>query len=213
MIEIERIKLSTSIVEKQGCKKIIFNDTTGTYNSITNPTGYTPSSLYTPGSPNVSLVASVKLIITRPDNLIVTIDLWPKTGVNPANFVTYISALNYEITAALLGYTAQDVITSGYYTFKYRVEFTDGTVKHNTKSVFIKCELECCVQNKFGDVIKLKTICAPICEGNTLDDALFMFSLLKAIEYEARCNSNKSEINELINKLKTMCDQDCGCGC
>lgn len=214
MIEITRIKLSISIAEQQGCKAIIFNDTTGTYNSITNPTGYTPSSLYTPGSPNVSLVTSVKLIITRPDNVIVTLDFWPKTGVNPANFVTYISSLNYVITAPLLGYEGEDIIPSGYYTFKYRVEFEDGTVKHTTKSTVVLCKLRCCVQEKVSEIIKLKGLCEPICDGSSLDNFLFAFSMLQSIEYLALCShENKSKIVELIEKLELICKNCGGCGC
>lgn len=196
------IVMDFSISQSANCKTLTFNDLTGAYHATTNPTGYKAVG-------DIDDATKVTTItVTLPDGTIKVLTL------ANASFITTNTELDYLITSATLGITTGNTpiakLDDGLYTFKYKVVFTNGYSKFVTKSILLSCQVRCCVESLFDDITGSQIVC----NSTEVTDALFAFSLLKSMQYEAGCGSNRTKINSILESLQAICDSiDCGCGC
>jgi len=116
------------------CSELLVNETTGVINPTSNVGGY--------GSPNptTAIVTSYSLIITDPNDVTYTIDLFA------SNFPTTDSTMEYSIPLSLLG--NRTVIEDGFWQFSWtvasNVALEEFTAVGNSASYFT-CNTECCV--------------------------------------------------------------------
>lgn len=190
------VVLKFSLVQSKNCKTLTFKDLTGEYNVSSNPTGY-PVEAFDP-------TPVAELTITRPDGTIVVLD------ISADGFPTIDSSVAVTLDSADLGLAANSALPDGIYTVKYKVTFSTGFSRFTTKGIVLTCALECCVHKMYNALVDAKSYC----NNDELIDAMYGFSLLQDIQYEAECGSSTAKIQEMLDTLTDMCANiDCGCNC
>lgn len=197
------IVMDFSISQSADCKTLTFNDLTGAYDANTNPTGYKAADLS-----DADRITTIT--ITLPDDTIKVITF---TGVSPT-LITDNPEVDYVITSTTLGITSgSEAITKlddGLYKIKYQVKFGNGYIKFVTKTILLSCQVRCCIEALFDTIAESQDVC----DSNDVTNALFSYSLLKSMQFEAQCGSNKTKINSILESLQAICDSvDCNCGC
>lgn len=207
-------------------KEFIFSDTTGTYNSITNPTGY--------GTPNINsnsvTTATIGVLqfnqtipylftftissgtisaatLTAPDGTITDIFADLTSTAFP-----FISGTNpFIITNVYLGFPIDKMITDMVWTFNYEIigSYVNSSVTYdfdlNTSSdILVYCNTECCVKKMF---VNLGCGCC----DEKLDAALRADAMLKTAKYSAEVGQYCAAQNS-INKAQELC-HSCNCSC
>jgi hypothetical protein len=187
------------------CKAILFKDTTGAYNAISNTTGY--------GYPNPELTefntpGKVEIIITKPDNTKVT---YPVTD----DFPTINEELIYQITASSLGYS--DKIIDGMYTIQYKLTDGNDAVVKTSMTFFYSCELNCKINRILADSVKFQMNCENCNNGinENIQKLGMITTLYKGLCSMSSCGTNITKINEALSNLQTLVSEydteDCGC--
>lgn len=172
-----------SILEKIGCSSFNFTDTTGTYNSTTNPGGY--------GTPNPSYsdITETEIAVTRPDGTVVTItDFIPTSGNQVKN-----------ITAYRLGFN-DGYLSDGVYTIVYSV-FKEGKCRIGYKSamVLFSCRTQACIKGKIATLLNND------CTGKCVGDAAQTDSILAmAFQYEAIVLAAKQNISCVVGDMEKL---------
>lgn len=185
--------LQFTISQSADCTEFTFTDTTGTYNALTNPTGW--------GAPNDDIANTTPpctLDITLPDGVTTyQIDLTSTTPVFPVN-----AAPNELILdAGDIGGVSGDKIPDGLYTFVYTVNTTTGGGTEYTQTAVVPftCQVSCCVYSMW------KTV-HPDCDccDQDRENLINAYLMLKALKYQGNCG-NTTEFNNTLALLQRLC--------
>lgn len=183
------VKVLFEICE-ENCTSFIFDETTGLFNSTTNPTGWNGS------NPNIALTTAATLDIYYPGDLTtigLTIDLFATT-----DFPSTTSTPTYTITNTALGLSGR--LTDGLWKFVYTV-VVDGQTFQQSIEKITYCNAKCCVDGLFGAIDDLD--CRD-CQKIAEDKALTAFTLYRGMISAATCG----KINK-FTRLQTMLTRLC----
>ena len=189
-----------------GCTGITFNDTTGFYNSVTNPYGWN-NTLWKnqiDGSPYV-ISATISISLNGGE----------ATTVSVLNKIQDSIFPDFE----LYQYTPVDStgsnfnLADGYYTIVYTItDSNDATYLVDTIFV-VYCNVACCVANK---AVLLADQSCDDCSSQPFEDFLLADGILQALKATAE-SLGTAEFTKLLNKLQKLCGTSttggCGCGC
>ena len=185
--------------------KLIFKETTGSYNADTNSGGYESASTTNPATSDAT---AASLVVTDPGGTEYTLNLLSLASFPVSDRSTY------DITMDLLGGGLGDVIPDGLYRFKYTVTTDSGDPAGASNYTKSKDEIfygviQCCVFKQLAD---LDLECSD-CDRKKKEDALMAFTLLQNLKYSAACGTVENfdvllaSINKLCNMKKCV-----GCG-
>ena len=173
------------------CTELSVSETTGVYNVTTNPGGY--------GTPNPATgdVSSYVLVITDPDDVEYTIDLFAN------GFPTTNSDFEYSIPLTSLG--NRTVIEDGYWQFAWTVVSTGPVTSTGNSAYYFTCNTECCVAALLANIVLEDNGC------NCNDDAtakqmdyLRAKAFLESLKNAAFCGKLT-----LFNNIKTAINKMC----
>ena len=194
--------LKPSICEECNCKQLVFKELTGAYDAVDNPTGW--------GLPNLEISDidpdTPSLVVTKPDGSIVTIDLSGSFPTTDTNF-------EFIITNEMLGYTSTETLPDGLWVFEYTLGDVDGvTVYRQHIYKLFYCNAECCITKLFNEipVSNCECTCKCDCDTSKTDNALYAWTMLKALQYAAK-SGNISRFQNLLVIVNNLCTGDCGC--
>lgn len=176
---------------KSACTQLAFYDTTGIYNSMTNPNGY--------GSPNPATTDfSIALLqIITPDNTIYTIDLKELS----AGFPNSNEEFSYIIPPSQIG--NRTVIEDGFWQFLYTIETSIGVTYVATKTSIFTCNTRCCV-NKMLLLIDPEKSFDDRTNTKRINDYLQAKAFLDALVNYAYCGNV-----DKVNNIKLIVDKLC----
>jgi len=177
--------LNFEICQSNGCKDLVFSETTGAYNATYNTGGY--------GTPNETTAAATTatLTTTTPSGLVTTIDLMPE-GFPTDDIV----ADGYTITSST-------VLPDGMYTFVYKVTYDNhGAIVTYSKSIskLFYCNAECCVNQMLSNL----NLTCDCCETDeNIKDYYKAWTFLQALKNAAQCGdvTTFTNILKIITKL------------
>ena len=189
-----------------GCTGITFNDTTGFYNSVTNPYGWNDDLTLWKTNVDSPYVTAATISIS--------LNGGAATTINVLNKIQQSIFPEFE----LYQYTPVDTggnfnLADGYYTITYTI--TDSNeVTYSTDIVFVVyCNVACCVANKAAAVAN--ELCND-CDSQAYEDFLLADGILQALKATAE-SLGTAEFTKLLNKLQKLCGTattgGCGCGC
>ena len=189
-----------------GCTGITFNDTTGFYNSVTNPYGWNDDLTLWKTNVDSPYVTAATISIS--------LNGGAATTINVLNKIQQSIFPEFE----LYQYTPVDTggnfnLADGYYTITYTI--TDSNeVTYSTDIVFVVyCNVACCVANKAAAVAN--ELCND-CDSQAYEDFLLADGILQALKATAE-SLGTAEFTKLLNKLQKLCGTSttggCGCGC
>lgn len=163
------------ITEKLGCSSIDFEDTTGLYNSLNNPNGYT------------SFPASTIIKFTKKDGSIVEV-----TDFTPSAFVA-----KKNITASVLGYAdgkiPPQVMTVEYFAYNS----VNCQIGYKKIRMLFHCVLRNCIVAK-GQAV-LTQACATTC-----DDAARKKTLELMLRYELMLTASYENIECIVQEVEDL---------
>jgi hypothetical protein len=184
------------------CNSILFKESTGAYNSESNDTGW--------GAPNI-LIADIQaavLIITKPDDSQVTIDISSK-------FPTTNTELIWQITAEDLGYT--DSIEDGLYTITYKLTTDSNTYIHTSKTFLYSCILDCQIKKILAESVKYQMNCDD-CNSDineNIYNAMKIHALYVGLCAMSGCGTSTIKIKNALENLQTLVSEydveNCNC--
>jgi len=178
--------LDFEICQTPDCKIFVFVETTGVYNVTTNPRGW--------GAPNplTADATAATLAINIAGGTVYTLNLLT------SDFPSSVDTLEYDVTADLIGGTANTAITDGIYTFTYSVT-VGGTTYTQTKTQGIYCSVQCCIYSMFK---ALDSTCD--CHTEAKERALDAFMLLKGL-ITSTASGNITNFNTNLEVLQRLC--------
>ncbi len=181
------VVLSFNVCESSDCKSLIFTETTGAYNASSNITGW--------GSPNETTgsAISAKLIVTTPNNVSFTLDLFVTS-----NFPTSDNTIQYSIPFTSIGQILDSKLIDGIYNFSYTVITNTTTYNQNFQQAFY-CQVKCCVDSMFKD---LDVECD--CNEDNKTKAINAWLLLKGLIYSGN-SGNINNFNSELAVLQKLC--------
>lgn len=184
------LQVSFSSLQSTNRKGIVFTDTTGAYDVVSNPDGY--------GAPNATIaqISQAILYITDTGGTLHTVNVYP----------TFPSASNASFTVnnTDLGLTLNDVLPDGFYKVRYEVQGTTGTqngvLSSLTKNILLSGGVECCVRkmasNGDCNCKKPKAV-----EARMLYEAMVLSA--------ENCDETCAE--KILKELQRMCNKNCNC--
>lgn len=178
--------LNFEICQANGCKDLIFSETTGAYNATYNTGGY--------GAPNETTAAAVTatLIITNASGLVTTIDLMPE-GFPTDDII----ADGYTITSST-------VLPDGMYTFVYNVTYNyHGSIVTYSKSIskLFYCNSECCVNQMLSNL----NLTCDCCETDENIKVYYKaWTFLQALKNAAQCG-DVTTFNNILKIITKLC--------
>lgn len=178
--------LNFEICQANGCKDLVFSETTGAYNATYNTGGY--------GTPNETTAAAqtATLTITNASGLVNTIDLMPE-GFPTDDIV----ADGYTITSST-------VLPDGMYTFVYNVTYDyRGTIVTYSKSIskLFYCNSECCVNQMLSNL----NLTCDCCETDeNIKDYYKAWTFLQALKNAAQCG-DVTTFNNILKIITKLC--------
>jgi len=178
-----------NVKQSDNAKELLFIETTGTYNAVSNTGGY--------GAPNElhSDATAAVLEVIIPNGTVFTLNLITSYPTNVTNN-------EYTIRSQDLGMTANVSLPDGIYNFKYTITLpTQGTVI-NEQCILISGQARCCV---YG-LLTTADICD--CDGSDMKRALEAFAYYRAaVACAAAGEASKfSDLLTLIGKYCGTCD-------
>ena len=189
-----------------GCTGITFNDTTGFYNSVTNPYGWNDDLTLWKTNVDSPYVTAATISIS--------LNGGAATTINVLNKIQQSIFPEFE----LYQYTPVDTsgnfnLADGYYTITYTITDSNENV-YTTDIVFVVyCNVACCVANKAAAVAN--ELCND-CDSQAYEDFLLADGILQALKATAE-SLGTAEFTKLLNKLQKLCGTSttggCGCGC
>jgi len=174
---------------QDACDELVFTETTGAYDAVSNPTGY--------GAPNAETTDMAAPTLTLEDSSgnVTTLNI----GVNfPSSDTSY----SYTIS---LG----SELTDGIYTATYTVVDNSEDVTY-TKTVylFFTCQVDCCIDRLYARVTD--DSCAD-CNKSALQLATEADAFLCSAKAAARCG-NRTRATKLLKKVQYLCNfNNCNC--
>jgi hypothetical protein len=190
-----------------GCTGITFNDTTGYYNSVTNPYGWNDGATLWKtalgGDPHV-IAATISISLNGGE----------ATTVNVLNKIQESIFPEFE----LYQYTPVDTggnfnLSDGYYNIVYTITDSNEDTYTADTTFVVYCNVACCVANKAAAVAA--ELCND-CDSQAYEDFLLADGILQALKATAE-SLGTAEFTKLLNKLQKLCGTattgGCGCGC
>ena len=200
--------ISTISACLNGCTGITINDTTGFFNSTTNPYAWNDNTTLwkTDADGNEPYVTAATISISLNGGTATTVSVLDK--IQASIFPEF----------ELYQYTPVDSggnfnLADGYYTITYTITDSNETV-YTTDIVFVVyCNVACCVANKAAAVAA--ELCND-CDSQAYEDFLLADGILQALKATAE-SLGTAEFTKLLNKLQKLCGTSttggCGCGC
>jgi hypothetical protein len=178
---------------EQSCKKFVFTELTGDYDSVTNPTGWSTPNI------DISDVLTSTLSIYKPNNTSpIIINLFP-------TYPTIDNTIEFEIDETILGSTISD----GLYKFVYTITYTDSNNQIATisQTVYhaVYCNIKCCVDKLFAAIEDFD--CGD-CMKYQIEKALNAQVLFVSMINSAKCGRYIAFNNQLL-MLQRMCNNKC----
>jgi hypothetical protein len=180
------LNLNFEICQANGCKDLIFSETTGKYDATYNIGGY--------GTPNETTADAVTatLTITNASGLVTTIDLMPE-GFPTDDII----ADGYTITSST-------VLPDGMYTFVYNVTYDNhGSIVTYSKSIskLFYCNSECCVNQMLSNL----NLTCDCCETDeNIKDYYKAWTFLQALKNAAQCG-DVTTFNNILKIITKLC--------
>ena len=191
-----------------GCTGITITDTTGFYNSTTNPGGWNNSSTVYKKAPSTPYVQSATLTITLNSS---------STPLETINVLTAVQDSIFPIfdlyTYAPVDVFGNTTLADGSYTITYTIVDSEDEVYTTDTVLVVYCNVICCV-----DKLALAAIAQDCntCESDAFNTFVLADGILQALKAVAEC-SGEAEFLKLLNKLQRLCGTSttggCGCGC
>jgi hypothetical protein len=204
------LQLGISLCQTNNCKIIKLSETTGAYDSVTNPTGWDSTAASNPGIwvDEENYVTQTEIEFTLPDDTIVTFDEDYVDGTSV--FPNTDSTIEKSYTKYDFGGTSSDPFVDGIYSIRYWVEYyylNVLTSSEVTQSFLLTCQTRCCIDKLFN--IAAQTMDCDSCKKDKLNKALEAESYLKSAEYAAECGKLKLA-KQLLAKAQWICNnQNC----
>lgn len=184
------LDISFDVCEAPNCKYITIRDTTGVYNSVTNPGGWDDTEVSNPSATNVT---EVTITITAPDSVVYTFN-----SASTYSTVDYLPDVNklleYPILYSALGSSGK--ITDGIYeiTVEYSGDFGANTyTASSTCEVLLACQINCCIDKLSKEIAKSSCI---DCKKEALEKVEMARRYLKAAKDAVACGmKNLANIN------------------
>jgi len=178
--------LNFEICQANGCKDLIFSETTGAYNATYNTGGY--------GAPNETTddAVTATLTITNASGLVTTVDLMPE-GFPTDDII----ADGYTITSST-------VLPDGMYTFVYNVTYNyHGSIVTYSKSIskLFYCNSECCVNQMLSNL----NLTCDCCETDENIKVYYKaWTFLQALKNAAQCG-DVTTFNNILKIITKLC--------
>lgn len=219
-----RLGLSGSLCIENGCSDIIFNDTTGLYETNCseeqNDTGYG-----LPGGIAINDVRSAILNVYYPGftnpftynftvlNGVITAATLTDLNLAVTNILPFLSNTAFPLEDFTTNLSTYGVIlpflTDGVYNWNYTINGSSATnpveiFSYTTSGGFLSdCLTNCCIENSY-----IKLDCSCDCYDDKINKIMKSEIFLNAARYAMNIGqSNKA--NELIAKAKEYCDSNC----
>lgn len=172
--------------------EVTFTETTGSYNAVTNPTGW---AIIAPGMP-IGNVDDSTLTITTPSGDVFIINTFPTLPASTDTDITF--------NLGDLGGTSGDVFPDGLYTVKQTVidNVLRNPLKPLVKYFFICFDLEKCISKSLANA----KISDCNCKCEDIKGLLHLYTLWRALKY-AICTGNITRINKLYESAVKVCEQ------
>lgn len=188
------LEVSTTTDLSRDGKTITFTETTGAYNAITNPTGYSAP------NPPISDMIAATLVVTAPDGIEYEFDLFTEGFPNSTN-------PTFEITADMIGGVEDNTIIDGLYTFVYTVTESGPVFYSFIDKVAFYHNIKCCVFKAITNVEAIDCNCSDSSMKYTVE----MWALYQSLVANAE-HGFEERINILIEGLTKLCNnQPCNC--
>lgn len=192
-------QLNISATLSSNNKAILLEDTTGVYNSSSNPTGW--------GTPNplTSDAAEVTITITDPDGTDYVFD----STTTPATMPTFPNTTGTTITIpnTSVGQVAADWIQDGLWYVKYHVLLNNNDEYERTQLFLFHAAANCCVDRLLARIDG----CCDECDEAKLKAVTTAFMTLQAAQRAANC-AKPNQAQKLLDKVNFICNQqNCSC--
>lgn len=191
------LKLNFDICQSTSCKWFSFKETTGIYDTNSNPGGW--------GSPNPELVdgTNATLVITLPGSTTPTsVDI---SSYFPSDDNTF----SINITNTDLGLGVNDSLPGGIYQITYNVT-VETSVYSKTKYIIISCQYDCKIEQLLSDLVISE--CCLECDNEDFDKVVYLKTLLCIAKQAAECG-NLNRAQEAINTLDNLLSGIKKCNC
>jgi hypothetical protein len=183
------LETSINVCIRNACTTLVFKETTGSYNEITNPTGY--------GSPNIETTDVVYAVLTiiAPNEQTYNINLFT------LDFPSDNPDFEYEIPLSSLG--NRSVIEDGYWQFIYTIVDDEAEIHIASKTAVFTCNSQCCINKLLlkinEDPKDLSTI-----NKKRIDNYLKAKAFLESLKHYAYCGNL-----DKFNNIKLIIDKLC----
>lgn len=211
------LEILEAVTEQEGCKKWNFVDTTGVYNSVSNPTGY--------GDPNMESSAVTMATITIISHGYITGYLFTLTIVAgeitgctvtaPDGTITdifadllavvfpFTEAAPFTILNEWLGGEEDSEFISNHYNFEYNV--SNGTTTYTTDSdKLMVCAACCCIHNMQANLDPTECECQSEKIENATRAQIFLDSAIFAME-----EADVDRSYDLLQAAMNLCSEKC----
>ena len=190
----------------ENCTTITIKDTTGFYNSTTNPYGWNGSNVWRTDDDTPPYVISATLSISFNGGTALEYNMLSTIQAAVLPDFTLYSYTPVDSTGST--FTLQD----GYYNIKYTlVDSLEATYETEIEFV-VFCNVACCVSKLAAKVAQ--ELCND-CDSDAYNDFLIADGILQALKAVAE-SKGTAEFSKLLTKLQKLCNQttgNCGCGC
>jgi len=184
------LQVSFSHKQSSNRKGVVFTDTTGAYDVVSNPDGY--------GTPNATIaqISQATLYITDTGGTLHTVNVYP----------TFPSAVDgtFTVNNTDLGLASDVLLPDGFYNVRFEVQGTTGTqngvLSSVTKRILLSGGVECCVRK-----MAAKGDCN--CKKPEAVEARMMYEamILSADNCDETC------AQKILTELQRMCNKNCNC--
>jgi len=190
----------------EGCTTISIKDTTGFYNSTTNPYGWNDITTVWRTGPNLPHVTSATLSISLNGGTALEYNM---TSTVQAAILPDFTLYEYTpVDSTGSTFTLQD----GYYNIIYTIVDSTETTYQTEIEFVVYCNVACCVAKMAAKVAQ--ELCQD-CDSDAYNDFLIADGILQALKAVAE-SKGTAEFTKLLNKLQKLCTKtvgNCGCGC
>jgi len=198
--------ISTISACLNGCNRITITDTTGFYNSTTNPFGWNNDLTVWRTNVDSPNIVEAKLSISLNGGAPIVIDVL--TTIQAAVFPIFELYEYFPLDNA-----DNSTLQDGYYNITYTITDSTDEVYQTEIQFVVYCNVACCVSKLAARVAD--ELCNN-CDSEAYNDFLIADGMLQALKAVAESKGTQ-EINKLLNKLQKLCNQTsaggCGCGC
>jgi hypothetical protein len=198
--------ISTISACLNGCTGITINDTTGFFNSDTNPYAWNNDTTVWRTDIDDPYVTEATISISINGGEPTVVNVLP--AVQAAVFPVF-ELYNYTPVDSSGNSTLQD----GYYNIIYTVTDSTEEVYQTEIEFVVYCNVACCVSKLAAKVAE--ELCNH-CDSDAYNDFLIADGILQSLKAVAE-SLGTQEFTKLLTKLQRLCNQTsaggCGCGC